>query len=202
MRAYLDGHGPEAWCADFGTWCLRRAGFPEPTWNRSYCPSWLEAARGGLAGMRVLGVGEPLEAGLVVLYDWGHDGVVDHFGLLSRVTGSQTFAAIEGNTSPTSDSNGGAVMERSRSRSDVGAFIKLPQVPAPARVLPHDGTLRLEIGEGAWAGWDECRNRLINISRNGLNPATRCAIAWNHHSWRGAHDVAGVARHLVREFRL
>ena len=97
VRAYLDGHGPEAWCADFGTWCLRRAGFPEPTWNRSYCPSWLEAARGGLAGMRVLGVGEPLEAGLVVLYDWGHDGVVDHFGLLSRVTGSQTFAAIEGN---------------------------------------------------------------------------------------------------------
>lgn len=202
VAVFRMGHGPEAWCADFGTWCLVQAGFPMPTWNRSFCPSWLEAARAGVAGMRLLRPEEGLEPGLVVLYDWQGDGVVDHFGLLSRVTGPQNFAAIEGNTSPTSDSNGGAVMERSRSRADVGAFIKLPLVPVKASALPHGGTLRLAIGDRAWAGWGECMGPLRNIARHGLSDSTRCAIAWNGHAWRGAHDVAGVARHLVREFGL
>ena len=125
VRVYLDGHPPEPWCADFVTWCLRRAGFPAPTWNRSYCPSWVEAVRAGLAGM--IEVSDP-QPGDLVLFDWD-GGVADHVGFVERIDGPDEFWSIEGNTSYGDNSNGGQVMRRARFRSDVELFARMPAMP-------------------------------------------------------------------------
>jgi hypothetical protein len=131
VRTYLQGHAPEPWCADFGTWVLKQVGFPQPTWNWSYCPSWAQAAARGDAGMRTLKYGEAIQPGDVALYDWQGDGIMDHWGLVESVSSANAFRAIEGNTSVGNDSNGGEVMLRTRFRSDVGVFVRLPQRPAP-----------------------------------------------------------------------
>ena len=131
VKVYLQGHPPEPWCADFGTWGLLQAGFPAPTWNWSYCPSWARAAAQGVAGMRVLKQGEAIQVGDVVLYDWGNDGIEDHWGLVVEVLSPTSFIAIEGNTSHGNDSNGGEVMLRTRYLSQVGTAIRLPNRPAP-----------------------------------------------------------------------
>lgn len=131
VKVYLQGHPPEPWCADFVTWVLKQAGFPQPTWNWSYCPSWAQAAAKGTAGMRVLKSGEPIQPGDLALYDWQGDGVMDHIGFVESVPAATAFRAIEGNTAVGNDSNGGEVMYRTRRHSDVGVFIRLPQRPAP-----------------------------------------------------------------------
>lgn len=122
------GHGPEAWCADFVEWCLEQADWPRGTWNVSYVPSWVSAAQGGMAGMCVT---DSPQTGDLVTYDWEHDGIADHIGIYEKPNGANAFDAIEGNTSPTSDSNGGEVMRRTRTRDQVKAFIRLPQMPKP-----------------------------------------------------------------------
>lgn len=48
-----------------------------------------------------------------------------HVGVLVAMTGD-TMTTIEGNTSVTSDDNGGAVMRRVRTRSQVACFIRVP----------------------------------------------------------------------------
>lgn len=69
--------------------------------------------------------------------------------------------------------------------------------------LPDGNTLRLFVeGHPVFAGWDEAKGPLINISRNGLKPTTATWIAWQHHSWKGATDVTNVAKHLVNQFNL
>ncbi|WWT39964.1 hypothetical protein [Microcystis phage Mae-JY09] len=67
--------------------------------------------------------------------------------------------------------------------------------PAP---LPHSNTLRLVVNGRAWAGWDQARNPLINISRKGLKPTADAAIAWKGEVWRGSTAVTNVAKSLVR----
>lgn len=203
VRVFRMGHPPEAWCADFGTWCLHQAGFPLPSFNWSFCPSWLAAARAGDAGLRILGAGERPQAGDIALYDWGGDGVPDHFGLIDRVTSATGFLAVEGNTSPTSDSNGGAVMLRSRRRDQCAAIIRTPQVPKASKPWPppHGATLRLYIGghPRAWAGWGECIGPMRNIARHGLDPHNKAWIAWRGGEWLTPRQVEGVVRRLLHE---
>jgi hypothetical protein len=57
--------------------------------------------------------GDPV-AGDLVCYDWAGDGTFDHVGLFEGWTSGRAFTAIEGNTSTSDDSNGGAVMRRQR----------------------------------------------------------------------------------------
>ncbi|MDR0839228.1 MAG: CHAP domain-containing protein [Oscillospiraceae bacterium] len=61
--------------------------------------------------------------GDVVLYRFGRTGAAaDHIGIVTSADGA-SLRAVEGNTSPTSDSNGGEVLERARSLANVvGAY--------------------------------------------------------------------------------
>jgi hypothetical protein len=71
---------------------------------------------------------DPIPGDLVV-YDWGGDTIYDHIGIFERWTsGSNQFDALEGNTSVDNNSNGGAVMRRSRSRSGQGTvFVRVAE---------------------------------------------------------------------------
>jgi len=66
--------------------------------------------------------------GDLACYDWQGDGTFDHIGLFEAGTPA-SFTAIEGNTSTSSDSNGGAVMRRSRSSSTANIVFVRVQEP-------------------------------------------------------------------------
>jgi hypothetical protein len=67
------------------------------------------------------------QPGDVVLFDWTGDRVADHVGLfdawIDRDAGR--FRTVEGNTSSSSDSDGGAVEVRERSTSQVRCFMRM-----------------------------------------------------------------------------
>jgi CHAP domain-containing protein len=115
---YTDWYGMVGpWCAMFVTWCYDASGGPgSPSFDRnqarySYVPYIVSDARGGRYGLSVTGTPK---AGDLVCYDWQRNGEYDHVGFFEQWTGSHTFAAIEGNTSTSNDSNGGEVMRRQR----------------------------------------------------------------------------------------
>jgi hypothetical protein len=67
-----------------------------------------------------LGRTSPLP-GDIAIFNWD-GGVPDHIGIVERDLGGGRFACIEGNTAVGNDSNGGAVMRRTRRVSQVNGF--------------------------------------------------------------------------------
>ena len=108
----LDGY---PWCMMFVQWCCAQAGRPLPyktascsqllDWYRKYQPEQI--------------VDRPVP-GDIILYNFGHTGILES-------AGEETITAIEGNTSAGeagSQSDGGGVFRRTRSRKLVTAFIR------------------------------------------------------------------------------
>jgi CHAP domain len=123
---YSDWYGVVGpWCAMFVTYCYVTAGSTVAFSRGSrwaYCPFMLTRAR---AGEDHLAIAAKPQRGDVVLYGFG-DTEAKHVGLLEGFTdGAGSFTAIEGNTSAANDSNGGAVMRRNRSTSQVLAFVRV-----------------------------------------------------------------------------
>lgn len=103
------------WCMAFVQWVFDRAGcrLPYITASCSALLDWYRRNR----PERVAGAPRP---GDIVIYDFGHTGVVE-------AVGDGTITAIEGNTSPGtagSQSNGGMVCRRTRNVSAVTAYIR------------------------------------------------------------------------------
>jgi len=118
------------WCAMFTTWAYevasdgRSPGFVKGA-RYAYVPYIVSDARGNRGGLKVTSDPQP---GDLVCYDWDWNGEHDHVGLFDKWTGSSTFYAIEGNTSTSSNSNGGQVMRRERSRSGQGTiFVRVAE---------------------------------------------------------------------------
>ena len=126
----LDGY---AWCVMFVQWVFNQAGVALPIKTAS-CTQLINAAKA--SGTWVTSGYQP---GDVVIYDWGGDKVPDHCGIIESVSGN-TVTAIEGNTAVGNDSDGGEVMRRTRSASQIiGAVrpvykeeITMDNAPAPA----------------------------------------------------------------------
>lgn len=107
----------QPWCAMFVTWCYENEG-NSPAFVQgsrySYVPYIVADAQARRNGLSI--TQDPIPGDLVA-YDWSYDTVFDHVGVFSGWTSLTTFEAIEGNTSTSSNSNGGEVMRRSRSTS-------------------------------------------------------------------------------------
>ena len=80
----------------------------------------------------------------------------NHVGIVISTVDSNRFKTIEGNTSMRSDDNGGAVMERNRTRSNVVAFAR----PAYEDLDEYHPTLR----RGAKGESVELLQELLNVS--------------------------------------
>lgn len=102
----------QPWCVMFVMWVFAQAGVALPTRTAS-CTLLMNAARA--AGCWVTSGYQP---GDVVIYDWGKDGVPDHCGIVSAVL-SGGVQAIEGNTAVGNDSDGGEVLERTRTNGQI-----------------------------------------------------------------------------------
>lgn len=116
------------WCAVFVSYCLDKAGFKhiDPKASRwAYCPYVLADAKAARFGLRKISTAE-VQPGDIVLFDWAGDGIPDHIGFFKKwEVKDSSFRSIEGNTSIGNDSNGGIVMERTRSVHQVAAFVKV-----------------------------------------------------------------------------
>lgn len=103
------------WCMAFVQWVFDQAGerLPYKTASCSGLLNWYRAKRPG----QVVKTPQP---GDVIIYQFGHTGVVE-------AVGTGTVTAIEGNTSPGtagSQSNGGMVCRRTRKTSLVTAYLR------------------------------------------------------------------------------
>jgi len=120
---YSDWYGMIGpWCAMFCTWSFEtaEAGGDSPSLVKgqfcAYVPYIVADARNNRNGLFV--TDDPIPGDLVC-FDWGRDGVFDHVGIFEGWIARQfgTFYAIEGNTAPANDSDGGEVMRRERNRN-------------------------------------------------------------------------------------
>ncbi|MCI5843239.1 MAG: CHAP domain-containing protein [Clostridiales bacterium] len=102
------------WCMAFIMWLMAQGGITVPIKTAS-CSALLAAAK--KAGKLVTG---GYKAGDVMLFNFSGGSSPTHTGILESVSGS-TLTTIEGNTSTANDTNGGAVMRRTRKASSVVA---------------------------------------------------------------------------------
>lgn len=110
------------WCAIFVSWVFDKAGIPlgqiDSPKGYHYCPSaynfWKRTQR----------ITNDPAPGDIVLFDWNGDGSSDHTGIFVEwIEKGNVFTSWEGNTSVSSDSDGGQVMLRRRMVSTVKAFV-------------------------------------------------------------------------------
>ena len=119
------------WCNIFVSYCFAvgagvtiAAGFRGAGCSRRGCAyvptteAWLRAA--GLWLGRI-----PPRPGDLAIYNW-NGGPPDHIGIVERLAGGRAFVAIEGNTGVGNDANGGEVMRRRRTLTDVDGFGRVP----------------------------------------------------------------------------
>lgn len=107
------GRGRESYCADFASWVLTHAG---GSLNNAWCP--------GIRSQLIntgnwKGRSNP-QAGDLVLFDWNHDGVADHIGILKSVNGNGTLTTLEGNTGGPGGQEG--VWEKTRTWDTILGF--------------------------------------------------------------------------------
>jgi len=107
------------WCAAYVSYCFDKAGLAHLIPKTASCTEILNHAKLQLQFVKPL----DLIPGDVVLYKFAtNNRAANHVGIVTAVT-DKTITAIEGNTSITSDDNGGAVMVRYRDRTPiVGGF--------------------------------------------------------------------------------
>lgn len=108
-----------AWCCVFVCWVFHQAGLDDLVRRTGGCTTlmnWFKA-KGRLVDIRSAKPGD------VVFYQFDKDAYADHIGIVESA-GKTGVVAIEGNTSVTSNDNGGAVMRRSRKWSCIMAVAR------------------------------------------------------------------------------
>ena len=105
------------WCVVFAQWVFDQAGMKLPVRTAS-CGALMRSAQS--AGCWVTKGYQP---GDVVIYDFPGGAATDHCGIVESVDGTY-ISAIEGNTSSTSDADGGAVERRARKFSQIVGAVR------------------------------------------------------------------------------
>jgi len=119
----LDG---VAWCAMFVSWVYDKAG--RPLGNLGFTKGFAGCQTAAVLFNKKGWVVDAPEEGDIVLFDWNGDGRYDHVGIFVKWLSKTTFETVEGNTSPTNQSNGGAVMIRVRRNK--GVLFARPILPS------------------------------------------------------------------------
>lgn len=118
------------WCAAFVTWCMSEIGawaFYQDEARFRYCPSTVNWAK---SSGQWVDRSQGAQPGDIVLF--GNKGTACHIGIVEKVLGPTQIQTIEGNTSVTSNDNGGSVMRRIRDYGSVGSswyvmgFVRTP----------------------------------------------------------------------------
>lgn len=148
------GENGVPYCGMFTSWVFDKAGATCAGLPGAYTPTMLSA--GKKAGKAV--ATKDAKPGDVVYFDWGGDGVTDHVGIVESNNGSY-LTTIEGNTSDSNYSNGGAVLRRTRSYSTVSGVIRpnydgtsitnTPSSSKPSTSTPSTSSDKIAV-DGQW----------------------------------------------------
>lgn len=97
------------WCMTFVQWVFHQAGFN--LHRTASCTALADRYRNAKQW-----VTSGFKPGDIVMFDWsGKRSKTEHVGIVERVEPDGSLITIEGNTSTGNNSNGGAVMRRTRS---------------------------------------------------------------------------------------
>ena len=110
------GMNYEPWCDMFVSWCGNQIGAEGIVGRFAYCPyhvNWFKQR-----GQWLDREAQP-QPGDIIFF--ANKGVACHVGIVERRNGSSSVTCIEGNTSVSSNDNGGAVMRRERTYGSVGS---------------------------------------------------------------------------------
>lgn len=110
------------WCCAFVWWIFKHSGASDLFYGgqkTAYCPT-VESYYKSKGQWHT---SNP-QIGDLVLFDFTGKGIAGHIGILEKINSNGTYQCIEGNTSSTSDDNGGCVMRRIRYRSQIRGFAR------------------------------------------------------------------------------
>lgn len=110
------GMNGQPWCAMFVSWCAAMAGVADVVGKYAYCPYFVDyfKKKGWWLDRE-----EKPQPGDIVFFSNGKRAC--HVGIVEKRNGTVSVTTIEGNTSTTSNDNGGAVMRRVRKYGSVGS---------------------------------------------------------------------------------
>ncbi|MGK7895018.1 MAG: cell wall hydrolase [Xenococcus sp. (in: cyanobacteria)] len=131
------GMNGQPWCAMFVSWVFEKAGFPLPR-IQTGAPSGFAYCPYAVAYYRSQGkFSNSPKVGDLVFFAFGSK-VSNHVGIVESVNQSKgTVTTIEGNTSRTSNDNGGKVMRRIRSLSICYGFGRINYSGTPNQTVSH-----------------------------------------------------------------
>lgn len=112
-----------SWCCVFVWWVFKKAGASKLFYDGkkvAYCPN---LAAWGIKCKLTVSKTQG-RAGDIVLFDWDKNGNSDHVGIIEKKNSDGSYTTIEGNTSITSNDNGGKVMRRKRYISNINYIIR------------------------------------------------------------------------------
>ena len=114
-----------AWCCAFVWWVFKHADLSDLFYGGKKCAGCTTLMNYYKAqGQLVEG---PYRPGDLVFFQFDKDAASDHIGIIEKDNGD-TITTIEGNTSTSSDDNGGTVMRRTRKKSLIMAVAR-PKYP-------------------------------------------------------------------------
>jgi hypothetical protein len=98
-RTATVGSSVAPWCAYFTSWVARQAGVPIGEGGRG--EGWVPAVKewGERTGRYIAPGTAPAQAGDLVVFDRGGDGVLDHIGVVTGVAADGSISTVEGNSS-------------------------------------------------------------------------------------------------------
>jgi hypothetical protein len=122
------GYDGQPWCAMFQTYVWEVEAGGSQTFSRgsryAYVPYIVSDGGAARNGLTITSSPKP---GDLVCYDWERDGTFDHVGIFESGNAG-AWTAIEGNTSTSNQSNGGAVMRRDRSSQQASVvFVRVAE---------------------------------------------------------------------------
>lgn len=110
-----------AWCCAFVWWVFKHAGYSDLFYGGKKCAGCTTLMNYYKAQGQL--VDGPYRPGDLVFFQFDADAAADHIGIIEKDNGD-TISTIEGNTSTSSNDNGGAVMRRLRKKSLIMAVAR------------------------------------------------------------------------------
>lgn len=128
-KAY--GMNGQPWCAMFVWWIFKACGASKLFFGgkkSAYVPTIMDwGIKEKLTVYK--GGGKP---GDIVGFDFNHNRSSDHIGFIEKKNADGSYTCIEGNTAIGNDANGGQVMRRTRSQSQISYIIR-PKYDKPKK---------------------------------------------------------------------
>lgn len=173
---YYGNNTAAPWCAIFVYYCLAHTSgktLMTGCGNKAYVPTvWNWAKAKGYTRKT------PAKGDLVI-FDWQKDNVADHIGFVLADKGS-TVQTLEGNTSNVSNGNGGCVQIRTRSKTLIKGYVRLPYAKASSslktgKVIAKSG---LNVRSGAGTGY-----KRVGGLKKGVKVTCKATIKKGNQTW-------------------